>query len=67
MNITWSETALIPAAYTTAYSCLITIARLQKGESVLVHAATGASGQAATVLAQHVGAHVFAMCSTEAK
>lgn len=67
MNITWEEAASIPAAYTTAYSCLTTIARLQKGESVLVHAATGATGQAAIVLAQHVGAHVFATCSTEAK
>lgn len=67
MNIGWEEAASIPAAYTTAYSCLITVARLQKGESVLVHAATGATGQAAIVLAQHVGAHVFATCSTEAK
>lgn len=67
MNITWEEAASIPAAYTTAYSCLVIIARLQKGESVLVHAATGATGQAAIVLAQHVGAYVFATCSTEAK
>lgn len=67
MDITWEEAASIPAAYTTAYSCLFTVARLQKGESVLVHAAAGATGQAAIVLAQHVGAQVFATCSSESK
>lgn len=67
LDITWEEAASIPAAYTTSYSCLISIARLQKGETVLVHAATGATGQAAIVLAQHVGARVFATCSTESK
>ena len=67
LDITWEEAASIPAAYTTSYSCLISVARLQKGETVLVHAATGATGQAAIVLAQHVGARVFATCSTESK
>lgn len=67
LNISWEEAASIPAAYTTSYSCLINIARLQKGETVLVHAATGATGQAAIVVAQHVGARVFATCSTESK
>lgn len=66
-EITWEEAASIPAAYTTAYSCLFTIARLRKGETVLVHAAAGATGQAAIVLAQHVGAKVFATCSSESK
>ncbi|KAI3320950.1 type I polyketide synthase [Xylariaceae sp. AK1471] len=67
MDITWEEAASIPAAYATSYSCLISIARLQKGETVLVHAASGATGQAAIVLAQHVGARVFATCSTASK
>ncbi|KAI1756773.1 type I polyketide synthase [Xylaria castorea] len=67
MAITWEEAASIPAAYTTSYTCLINIARLKKGETVLIHAASGATGQAAIVLAQHVGARVFATCSSESK
>lgn len=42
-------------------------ARLQRGESVLIHAAAGGSGSAAIQAAKHVGARVFATASTEAK
>lgn len=67
MEITWEEAASIPAAYATAYSCLVTIGRLQKGETILIHAATGATGQAAITIAKHIGAHVLATCSSEEK
>ncbi|KAJ5338978.1 hypothetical protein N7452_005706 [Penicillium brevicompactum] len=67
MAISWEEAASFPAAYVTAYGSLIQTARLQKGESVLVHAAAGGTGQAAVILAQSVGAEVFATCSTKAK
>jgi acyl transferase domain-containing protein/NADPH:quinone reductase-like Zn-dependent oxidoreductase len=66
-DMPWEMAASFPAAYTTAYGSLIQVAGLQKGESVLIHAASGATGQAAIVIAQHVGAEVFATCSTEAK
>jgi NADPH:quinone reductase-like Zn-dependent oxidoreductase/malonyl CoA-acyl carrier protein transacylase/SAM-dependent methyltransferase len=67
MDISWEEAASFPAAYVTAYGSLMQVARLQKGESVLVHAAAGGTGQAAIILAQSVGAEVFATCSTKAK
>jgi NADPH:quinone reductase-like Zn-dependent oxidoreductase/SAM-dependent methyltransferase len=67
MAISWEEAASFPAAYVTAYGSLIQTARLQKGESVLIHAAAGGTGQAAVILAQSVGAEVFATCSTKAK
>ncbi|KAK8079180.1 hypothetical protein PG994_002987 [Apiospora phragmitis] len=67
MDIAWPHAAAFPAAYVTAYGSLIQIARLRKGERVLVHAASGATGQAAISLAQHVGAEVYATCSTKAK
>ena len=67
MKIAWEHAASFPAAYVTAYGSLIQIARLQKGESVLVHAASGGTGQAAVNLAQSVGAEVYATCSTKAK
>ena len=40
-TLTLEEGAAIPVAYATAYQSLIEIARLQKGESVLIHAAAG--------------------------
>ncbi len=42
-------------------------ARLQPGESVLIHAAAGGSGSAAIQAAKHVGARVFATAGSEAK
>jgi NADPH:quinone reductase-like Zn-dependent oxidoreductase len=65
MSYEWAAT--IPVGYSTAYHSLFHIARLQKGESVLVHAAAGGFGQAAVILAQWKGAEVFATCSSEAK
>lgn len=67
VDMSWENAASFPAAYTTAYGSLIQIAGLQKDESVLIHAAAGGTGQAAVVIAQSVGAEVFATCSTEAK
>jgi len=66
-GMSWEVAASIPTIYVTAHHALIRVARLQKGESVLIHAATGGVGQAAIVLAQHIGAVIFATCSTPAK
>jgi len=66
-DMSFEDAASIPLIYITAYHSLVHIARMQKGESVLIHAATGGVGQAAIVLAQHIGAEVFATCSTQAK
>ncbi|KAK1988400.1 type I polyketide synthase [Colletotrichum cereale] len=59
-NLSSMEAAVIPIAYATAYHALINVARLQKGESVLIHQATDDVGQAAVAVAQSVGANVFA-------
>ena len=40
-HLTDEELASIPVAYCTAYRCLVEVAHLQKGESVLIHAAAG--------------------------
>ena len=66
-NMTWEHGASIPMVYTSAYLCLKQIARLQRGESVLIHTAAGGTGQAAIAVAQSLGAKVFATCSTKAK
>lgn len=66
-DMPWEDAAAIPVAYITAYHSLVRVAGLRKGESVLIHAAAGGVGQAAIVVAQHIGAEMFVTCSTEAK
>ncbi|WP_415840290.1 type I polyketide synthase [Nocardiopsis gilva] len=58
----WPDTlaAAVPVAYLTAYHGLLEVGALTKGESVLIHAATGGVGTAAVQLARYVGAEVFA-------
>jgi NADPH:quinone reductase-like Zn-dependent oxidoreductase len=50
----------LPVAYATAWISLMDTARIQKGDSVLIHDAGSAIGQAAVSLAKYVGAEIFA-------
>jgi polyene macrolide polyketide synthase len=61
----WSfvEAASVPGAFLTAYYGLVDLARLQRGERLLVHAAAGGVGMAAVQLARHLGAEVFGTAS----
>jgi NADPH:quinone reductase-like Zn-dependent oxidoreductase len=58
-DITFEAAASLPLAYATAYYGLVELGRLAEGETVLVHSAAGAVGQAAICVAQMVGAEVF--------
>ncbi len=58
-NLAWAEAAAVPEAFITAHDALFTQARLQLGETVLVHAAGSGVGTAATQLARAAGAKVF--------
>lgn len=62
-----TDAASLPLAYTIAVLALVHTARLTKGQTVLVHAAAGAVGQACVVLAQHIGAEVYATAGTADK
>ncbi|KAL1603469.1 putative PKS/NRPS-like protein biosynthetic cluster [Paraconiothyrium brasiliense] len=44
----------------TAIQSFLEVARLQKGEKVLIHSASGGTGQVALQIAQSIGAEVFA-------
>ncbi|KAF7915375.1 uncharacterized protein EAE97_012202 [Botrytis byssoidea] len=66
-DMDFADAASIPLVWCTVYYCLITIARLQKGESILIHSAAGAVGQASIMLARHLGAEIFVTCGNEAK
>nr|WP_246422139.1 type I polyketide synthase [Nocardiopsis mwathae] len=58
----WPDTlaAAVPVVHATAYHALVEVAAVTKGDSVLIHAATGGVGTAAVRLARHLGAEVFA-------
>ncbi|KAF2136192.1 uncharacterized protein K452DRAFT_302958 [Aplosporella prunicola CBS 121167] len=66
-GISITDAASLPLAYSLAVVALIHTARLRKNETVLIHAAAGAVGQACVVLAQQLGARIFATAGTEAK
>ncbi|KAI1839901.1 hypothetical protein JX266_013894 [Neoarthrinium moseri] len=54
-------------AYTTAYHALVELARLQPGESILIHAAAGGLGQALINIAKMLGAQIYCTEGNEAK
>ncbi|KAL1970796.1 hypothetical protein VTN77DRAFT_2630 [Rasamsonia byssochlamydoides] len=66
-DMTFDVAASLPAVYCTAYLSLIDTARLQKDETILIHAAAGGVGQAAIKLAQMIGAEIFVTVGTVEK
>ncbi|KAL2128609.1 hypothetical protein VTI74DRAFT_8937 [Chaetomium olivicolor] len=66
-DMTFETAASLPTQFVTAYHSLYELARLQSGESVLIHSATGGVGQAAVMLAKRAGAKVFVTVGTEEK
>jgi NADPH:quinone reductase-like Zn-dependent oxidoreductase/acyl carrier protein len=61
------EAATLPTTFLTAHHALCDLARLQPGESVLIHAAAGGVGLAAIQVAQHLGLEIFATAGSEEK
>jgi NADPH:quinone reductase len=53
--------------YETAYHCLVTRGALRRGETVLIHGASGATGLAAVQIAKLLGATVIATGRTQSK
>lgn len=66
-GMTFAEAASIPVAYCTAYHCLVTVARMKQGETILIHSGAGGTGQAAIQLAKHLNARIFATVGNEEK
>jgi NADPH2:quinone reductase len=60
VNLDWEHAAAYSTAGMTAYVSLVHRARLQAGETLLVHGATGGTGLATVQLGRHLGAHVIA-------
>ena len=66
-DMTFHEAASIPAQFGTAWQVIHEIARIKKGETILIHSAAGGTGQAAIQIAQLLGANVFATVGSNEK
>jgi NADPH:quinone reductase-like Zn-dependent oxidoreductase len=63
-TLNWQEAAAVPLVALTAWQSLYELAKLQKGEKVLIHAGAGGVGTFAIQLAKLRGAFVYTTCST---
>jgi len=65
----WSleQAATIPIAYSTAFYALVIRGQIRAGETVLIHAGSGAVGQAAISIALRHGCHVLTTVGTDTK
>lgn len=61
------DAAATQSVYNTCQHSLINLARIRRGERVLVHSAAGGIGHAAIAVCQHVGAEVIATAGSEEK
>ena len=66
-NISFEEAAASTLVALTAYQALVHNANIQKGQNVLVHAASGGVGHIAVQLAKHLGAKVTGTSSAKNK
>ncbi|THY89629.1 polyketide synthase [Aureobasidium pullulans] len=67
-DMDFTHAASLPIAFVTAHAALMDTARLQVGQSILIHAATGATGQAAIMLAKHLGVtEIYVTAESEEK
>lgn len=66
-DLTVIEAAAIPEVAATVYSNLAMIARLERGQTVLVHGAGGGIGTFAIQWATAIGAHVITTAGSDAK
>ena len=62
-----SEASALPIIFCTAWIALCETARLQKGESILIHAGAGGTGQAAVQVAKYLGAEVYVTVGSDQK
>lgn len=66
-DLAYDKAASYSTAYLTAYVALTIRGNLQKGETLLVHGATGGVGMAAVDLGKYLGAKVIATGGTDEK
>lgn len=66
-NMTFCEAATLPAVVSTAYYCLVDVAKLNRNDTVLLHTASGGVGLAAIQLCRHIGANIICTAGSKRK
>jgi len=66
-GLSYEQAASIPTVHGTAWNALVRLAKVQKNQTILVHAAAGGVGQAAIQIASYLEMEIFATVSSEAK
>ncbi|KAL7894249.1 polyketide synthase [Trichoderma sp. SZMC 28014] len=66
-KLSFTEAASIPLTFATAYYSLFDCANLRRGQTILIHSASGALGQVAIKIAQRLGITIFATVGSAAK
>ena len=62
-KLSFEEGAAFPVNYATAYAALVIMGGVKERERVLIHAAAGGVGTAATQIARGIGAEIFGTAS----
>ena len=63
-TVSFAEAAAVALAGLTAWQCLTEVLKIQSGQRILIHAASGGVGHLAIQLAKGLGAHVTATASS---
>ncbi|KAL3419948.1 beta-ketoacyl synthase domain-containing protein [Phlyctema vagabunda] len=66
-SMTYEEAATLPSVYMVSMYGLFNVAHMHKGQSVLIHSASGGVGIAAIQLCKYIGAEVYATVGTDEK
>ncbi|KAI0376971.1 putative polyketide synthase [Hypomontagnella monticulosa] len=66
-GMTFTDAGALATNFVTAYHSLITIGRLSRGDSVLIHSGAGGTGQAAIQIAKICGANIFTTVGSSSK
>ncbi len=64
-GLTDQQAAAVTTAHATAWYGLHDLARISRGDKVLIHSATGGVGQAAIAIARAAGAEIFATAGSD--
>ncbi len=67
VDLTFEEAATLPVVFMTSWHALQNVARLRRGERILVHAGAGGVGMAAIQIARYLGAEVIASAGSPSK
>jgi NADPH:quinone reductase-like Zn-dependent oxidoreductase len=62
-ELSFEEGAAFPVNYGTAYAALVVMGGVKEGERLLIHAAAGGVGTAATQIGQGIGVEIFGTAS----